>query len=103
VSWAAAAALAVLAGAALCFRIGAYTPGSAAGRGWISLAAVYLGFRRPLGVFAAALVFALAERSALVLQGSRFLPATLLIGLPNALALILYALSCPLRKKRPGI
>jgi simple sugar transport system permease protein len=100
VSWAAAAALAVLAGAALCFRIGAYTPGSAAGRGWISLAAVYLGFRRPLGVFAAALVFALSERSALVLQGSRFLPATLLLGLPNALALILYAFSCTLRKKK---
>jgi simple sugar transport system permease protein len=100
-SWAAAAALAVLAGAALCFRIGAYTPGSAAGRGWISLAAVYLGFRRPLGVFAAALVFALAERGALVLQGSRFLPATLLIGLPNALALILYVFSCSLKKKRP--
>jgi simple sugar transport system permease protein len=98
-SWAAAAALAVLAGAALCFRIGAYTPGSAAGRGWISLAAVYLGFRRPLGVFAAALVFALAERGALVLQGSRFLPATLLLGLPNALALILYTFSCSLRKK----
>jgi simple sugar transport system permease protein len=98
-SWAAAAALAVLAGAALCFRIGAYTPGSAAGRGWISLAAVYLGFRRPLGVFIAALVFALAERSALVLQGSRFLPATLLLGLPNALALILYASSCALKKK----
>ena len=97
-SWAAAAALAVLAGAALCFRIGAYTPGSAAGRGWISLAAVYLGFRRPVGVFIAALVFAFAERSALVLQGSRFLPATLLIGLPNALALILYASSCALKK-----
>ncbi|MDR0403869.1 MAG: ABC transporter permease [Treponema sp.] len=99
ISWAAAAA-AVLAGAALCFRIGAYTPGSAAGRGWISLAAVYLGFRRPAGVFAAALVFALVERAALVLQGSRFFPATLLLGLPNALALVLYALSCVLRKKR---
>ncbi|MDR1507193.1 MAG: ABC transporter permease, partial [Treponema sp.] len=47
VSWAAAAFLAVLAGAALCFRIGSYTPGCAAGRGWISLAAVFLGFRRP--------------------------------------------------------
>jgi simple sugar transport system permease protein len=99
-SWAAAAVLAVLAGAALCFRIGAYTPGSAAGRGWISLAAVYLGFRRPMGVFAAALVFALAERGAMVLQGSRFLPATLLLGLPNALALVLYGFSCALRNKK---
>ncbi|MDR2662603.1 MAG: ABC transporter permease, partial [Treponema sp.] len=44
-AWAAAAFLAALAGAALCFRVGAYTPGGVAGRGWISLAAVYLGFR----------------------------------------------------------
>ena len=98
-SWAAAAALAVLAGAALCFRIGAYTPGGAAGRGWISLAAVYLGFRRPLGVFGAALLFALAERAAVRLQGSALFPATLILGLPHALALVLYALSCALRKR----
>jgi hypothetical protein len=54
-----------------------------------------------VGVFIAALVFALSERGALVLQGSSFLPATLLLGLPNALAFILYAFSC-LLKKRAG-
>ncbi|MDR0599223.1 MAG: ABC transporter permease [Treponema sp.] len=92
-AWAAAAFLAGLAGAALCFRVGAYTPGSAAGRGWISLAAVYLGFRNPGGVFIAALMFALAEWAAQTLQGLSALPPTVLLGLPNALALILYALS----------
>jgi simple sugar transport system permease protein len=99
-SWAAAAFLASLAGAALCFRIGAYTPGGAAGRGWISLAAVYLGFRKPGGLFIAALVFALAERSAIGLQKSAVLPGTILLGLPYALALILYTVSCLLRRKK---
>jgi simple sugar transport system permease protein len=99
-AWAASAFLAAIAGAFLCFRIGAYTPGGVAGRGWISLAAVYLGFRNAGGVFAAAIVFALAEMSALALQGFAKLPATALLGLPHALALLLYVLSRWVRKKR---
>jgi simple sugar transport system permease protein len=45
-AWAGAAFLAALAGAAVSFRVGAYTPGGIAGRGWIALAAVYLGALR---------------------------------------------------------
>lgn len=92
-AWAAAACLAALAGAALSFRVGAYSPGGVAGRGWISLAAVYLGFRQVWGTALAALVFALTERIGLSAQGSGLLPATALLGLPSALALILYTIS----------
>jgi simple sugar transport system permease protein len=92
-AWAAAAFLAALAGAALTFRIGAYAPGGVAGRGWICLAAVFLGFRRVWGVALAALVFALAERIGLGIQAFGALPATVLLGLPSALALVLYTLS----------
>lgn len=92
-AWAAAAFLAALAGAALTFRVGAYSPGGVAGRGWISLAAVYLGFRRVGGTALAALVFALAERAGLYAQGLGALSATALLGLPSGLALCLYALS----------
>jgi simple sugar transport system permease protein len=92
-AWAAAAFLAALAGAALTFRIGAYAPGGIAGRGWICLAVVFLGFRRVWGVAAAALVFALVERISMGVQISEALPATLFLGLPSALALILYTLS----------
>jgi simple sugar transport system permease protein len=99
-SWAAAAFFSVLAGAVLCFRIGAYTPGGIAGRGWISLAAVYLGFRSVGGVFAAALIFALAERISSSLQGLEGIPATIFLGLPHAFALCLYALSHWVRKRR---
>jgi simple sugar transport system permease protein len=99
-AWAAAAFFSVLAGAVLCFRIGAYTPGGVAGRGWISLAAVYLGFRSPGGVFAAALVFALAERVSSSLQGLEGIPVTIFLGLPHAFALSLYAFSHWLGKRR---
>jgi simple sugar transport system permease protein len=92
-AWAAAAFLACLAGAALTFRVGAYTPGGVAGRGWIALAAVYLGFRTVPGTAAAALLFALAEHIGLALQGFAALPATVLLGFPSALALLLYSLS----------
>jgi simple sugar transport system permease protein len=99
-AWAAAAFLAALAGATLTFRVGVYAPGGIAGRGWICLAAVYLGFRRVWGVAAAALVFALAERIGMgmgLVFGS--LPATALLGLPSALALALYTVSASIRKR----
>jgi simple sugar transport system permease protein len=99
-AWAAAAFLAALAGAALTFRVGSYIPNGVAGRGWISLAAVYLGFRRVGGVFLAALVFALAELAGLGAQNLAFLPATAILGLPSALALILYSVSHFINKKR---
>jgi simple sugar transport system permease protein len=97
-AWAAAAFLAALAGAALTFRVGAYTPGGIAGRGWLCLAAVYLGFRSVWGTAAAAVVFALVERIGLGLQIFGALPATVLLGLPSALALILYTASHGIEK-----
>jgi simple sugar transport system permease protein len=101
-AWAAAAFLACLAGASLSFRVGAYIPGGVAGRGWIALAAIYLGFRTVRGTAAAALVFALAEYAGLGLQRFGAVPATVLLGLPPALALILYTLSHIWVKKRKG-
>lgn len=99
-AWAAAAFLACLAGAALTFRVGAYTPGGIAGRGWIALAAVYLGFRTVPGTAAAALIFALAEHIGLALQRFAALPVTVLLGFPSALALILYSLSQGVNTRR---
>ena len=104
-AWALAAFLAALAGAALTFRVGAYTPGGIAGRGWIALAAVYLGFKKPWGVVAAAVVFSFAERLGYGIQSFGNLSAgsasaaTTLLGLPSAVALVLYFVSLYLSKK----
>jgi simple sugar transport system permease protein len=99
-AWGAAAFLAALAGAALTFRVGVYAPGGIAGRGWIALAAVYLGFRRVWGVVLAALVFTLAERLGYGIQSFGALPATALLGLPSALALVLYSFSRAVQRRR---
>jgi simple sugar transport system permease protein len=92
-AWAAASFLAAMSGAALTFRVGVYAPGGIAGRGWIALAAVYLGFRRVWGVALAALAFTLAERLGYGVQRFGALPPTALLGLPSALALVFYTLS----------
>lgn len=104
-AWAFAAALAAIGGAALTFRVGVYTPGSVAGRGWIALAAVYLGFKNVWGTALAALVFALAERAGIVLQGISPIPGTVLLGIPSMLAFILFSVSqsagMRLKKRKP--
>jgi simple sugar transport system permease protein len=92
-AWAAAAFLAALAGAALTFRVGAYTPGGIAGRGWIALAAVYLGFKKTWGVVAAAIIFSFAERLGYSIQIFGSMPAAAFLGLPYILALLFYFLS----------
>jgi len=102
-AWALAAFLAALAGAALTFRVGAYAPGGIAGRGWIALAAVYLGFRKVWGVVIAAFIFSLAERFGNSFQSLGALPATALMGLPSALALLLYSLSLVFMKRGKSI
>ena len=102
-AWAAAAFLSALAGASLTFRVGAYAPGGIAGRGWIALAAVYLGFRKVWGVVLAAFVFSLAERLGYGFQSVSALPATALLGLPSAIALLFYFLSLLPGKRRGGI
>ena len=76
-AWALAAFLAALAGAALTFRVGAYAPSGIAGRGWIALASVYLGFRKAWGVVLAAIIFSFAERLGYGIQSFSTLPARL--------------------------
>jgi simple sugar transport system permease protein len=99
-AWALAAFLAALAGAALTFRAGSYASGGIAGRGWIALAAVYLGFRNVWGVVLAALAFTLAEHLGFGLQSFGSLSATVLLVLPFALALLLYLFSLVVGKRR---
>jgi simple sugar transport system permease protein len=92
-SWTAAAFLAALAGCALSFRVGVYAPGGAGSRAWIALAVVYLGFRNVWGIFAASLVFAFAENISFGVQGLFQDSAAALLGIPSALALLLYVLA----------
>ncbi|GMO47701.1 MAG: ABC transporter permease [Termitinemataceae bacterium] len=89
-SWVAAAAACAVCGAAVSLRIGVYSPGGIAGRGWLAIAAVYLGFRSAPGA-AAACLFAFIEQSTFFIQRLANINATLILGLPSLLAVILYA------------
>lgn len=92
-AWAFATALAALGGADLTFRIGVYTPGAIAGRGWIALAAVYLGFKNVWGIALAALLFAFVERIGISLQGTGLLSGTIIQGIPSFLACVLFSIT----------
>ena len=76
-----------VAGAEVALRLGVYLPNISAGRGWIALVAIFLGARHPIGIVAAAFVFALFESFAGAAQGFTDIPGTLLLGLPYLITL----------------
>jgi simple sugar transport system permease protein len=92
-AWFFAASLAALGGADLTFRIGVYTPGAISGRGWVALAAVYLGFKNVWGIALAAILFALVERVGIALQGTGIISGTIIQGIPSLLACILFSIT----------
>ncbi len=100
-SWSIAGFCAVCAGSILAVNLGAYVPNLSAGRGWTALAAVYLAYRKPLPCIAAVLVFSIAEYSTTILQGTALVPAGIILGLPYALALLVF-LFIPRQKTRTG-
>jgi simple sugar transport system permease protein len=91
--WALASCGAALAGAAALFRLGAYVSYGAAGRSWLAIAAVFMGFKRPFLTALAALLFSFAQVASGAAQKSAAFPPPLLNALPYALALVVYALA----------
>lgn len=71
-----------LSGLFLTLTLHAYVPGVSSGKGWLALAAIYLGGRGRWGLLAAVLFFALAEAAANQMQGAFDLPASLFLGFP---------------------
>jgi len=69
-------------GSYLSLNLGAFVPEMSAGKGWIALAVIFLGMRRPLGILAAAFVFALAESISNHAQGSLEVPADFILVFP---------------------
>ncbi|MEE8442035.1 MAG: ABC transporter permease [Spirochaetia bacterium] len=92
--------LAGAAGAEIAIRLGVYLPNLSAGRGWIALVAVFLGYRRPLGVVIAAVVFAFFEVLAGSAQGFLEIPGTVLLGLPYLFTVIAMVVYSALRRRR---
>jgi len=75
-------------GSYLSLNLGAYVPGMSAGKGWIALAVIFLGVKKPIGLLAAAFVFALAECFSNYAQGFWNIPAGFILAFPYICTLI---------------
>ncbi|MCL2759556.1 MAG: ABC transporter permease [Treponema sp.] len=75
-------------GSFLSLNLGAYVPGMSAGKGWIALAVIFLGLRKPAGILIAAFVFALAESVSNYAQGFLSIPADFILAFPYICTLI---------------
>jgi len=75
-------------GSFLSLNLGAFVPGMSAGKGWIALAVIFLGGRKPLGVLAAAFLFSMAEAFSNYSQGIMSLPVDFLLAFPYVITLI---------------
>jgi simple sugar transport system permease protein len=93
-------ALCGIAGSALSLGVGAFVPDMTSGRGWVALALIYLGRRRPGGLCIAALIFGFADAFSNYAQGVFNLPADFILAIPYVLSLI--ALVAAAKGKRPG-
>ncbi|GBU28363.1 hypothetical protein R84B8_01921 [Treponema sp. R8-4-B8] len=75
-------------GSFLSLNLGAFVPGMSAGKGWIALAVIFLGVKKPAGLLAAAFVFALAECFSNYAQGFWNIPAGFILAFPYICTLI---------------
>ena len=77
-----------LAGCFLSLSLAAYVPNLTAGRGWIALVIIYLGFRKPLGIVIASLLFGVAESLSNYSQGFLSLPPEIIMAFPYIISIV---------------
>ncbi len=77
-----------LGGALLTLNLGAFVPNITAGKGWIALVVIFLGNKKPFGLFIAALVFGLADAFSNYAQGALNMPADFILALPYIFTLL---------------
>jgi simple sugar transport system permease protein len=89
-----------LGGSFLSLNLGAFVPNISAGKGWIALLLIFLGNRKPQGLFAAALIFGLAESVSNYAQGIFSVPADFILAIPYVFTLlVMIGMSLSGRKK----
>lgn len=89
-AWGFAAFFAGISGALLSMRVSSFVPGISSGRGWMALAAVYLGKKNPFKITIATLIFCLADFFAAQVQNYiPSLPTSVVLALPYLVILIM--------------
>jgi simple sugar transport system permease protein len=82
-------------GALLTLNMGAFIPNISAGKGWIALVVIFLGYRRPLGLLVAAFIFGFADAFSNYAQGALNVPADFVLAIPyffTLLAMIVFSI-----------
>lgn len=88
--WTAAGVYGALAGCFLTMKIGAFVPNISSGRGWLALAAVFLGKKNPVKIIICVMIFCGAELfSANVQNFIPQIPTSVLISFPYVIVLCL--------------
>lgn len=91
-SWCITALCGALCGCCLCLRLSSFVPSISAGRGWIALAIVFLGHKKPVLIAVSAVVFSFADVCSSYVQNISFLksvPSSVLLALPYILCLVM--------------
>ena len=89
-SWSLASLYGSTAGILLAMRLSSFVPNISSGRGWMALAVVFLGKKKPLRIVAAVLIFCLADIfSANIQNYFAGIPSSFLISLPYLVSLLL--------------
>lgn len=86
-------------GSFLSLNLGVFVPNMSAGKGWIALVVIFLGNRRPAGLWIAALIFGLAEAFSNYAQGVFRLPSGFTLALPYLFTLIMMVAGSALKKR----
>ena len=98
-AWGIAGVCASWAGILCTLRLSSFVPNVSAGRGWLALAAVFLGRRTMTGTLAAAIVFTAAETAvSSISAGNSLISPTMLLAIPCLSALLFFAV-LPQEKK----
>lgn len=94
VSWSIASIYAAVAGGLLAFRLSSFVPNISSGRGWMALAAVFLGRKDPVRIVFSVLIFCIADVfSANVQNFLQNVPSSIIISLPYIVTILMISLS----------
>jgi len=95
-AWCTAAFFASASGCFLALRVSSFVPNISSGRGWMALAAVYLGRKNPIKIITAVVIFCGADLfSANIQNYTQAIPNYVLLALPYLVCLLMVMLDTP--------
>ena len=93
-SWGITAAAAGIAGSIMTLRISSFVPNLASGKGWLALAAIFMGRKKLWKIVIFVIIFCIVEYAALLLQNYiPQMPSSVILALPYLVSLLIVMIS----------